>query len=162
MLLEHQRAHVRLVDYDVDDREIEVRKIGGDFLQRLGPGESGHDDRIAALLGEAAQRLLALRGVRHFELDIFDAGFGLELLGPVVGRLVERFVELAAEIIEQRRLRILRHGLEGEGGGGQQAEDDTFHVIHTLSVRFLFLSPDGSARGRRQAWRKIPASPHCG
>ena len=111
-------------------------KIDGDLVQRFRPGKARHDDRIAAVLGEAAQRLFALRGVGDFELDIGDAGLGLEFLGAVERRLVERLVEFAAEIVKQRRLNVGRERRKAQSGGGQKAEDDTFHVIHTLSVVF--------------------------
>ena len=96
-------------------------------------------DRIAAVLGEAAQRLLALGLVGDLEFAIFDAGFGLELLCAVEGRFVERLVEFAAQIVEQCRLHVLRIGREGQRGCGQKAENDTFHLIHTLSVCFYWM-----------------------
>jgi hypothetical protein len=121
------------------------------LVERIGPGEAGHDDRVAAVLGEAAQRLLALRSVGDLELDIFDAGLGLELLGAVIGGLVERLVELAAQVEQQRRL-VLREGRSGIASG-QKAKNDFFHVIHTLSVVVVFPAshpaawPDGCAAG---------------
>ena len=113
-----------------------IREFGRDLLERCGPGEAGHDDRIVAVFGEVAQRLLALRVVLDLEIAIFDAGFGLELLGAVEGRLVEGFVELAAEIVDDRRLDVRGEGRNGHRGCGQKAENDTLHVIHTLSVIF--------------------------
>jgi hypothetical protein len=41
-----------------------------------------------------------------FELDILDAGLGLELLGAAIGGLVEGFVELAAEIEQEAGLDV--------------------------------------------------------
>jgi len=107
-----------------------------------------------AVSPEAAQRLLALRGVRHLELDIGDARLLLELFRPVIGRLVERLVELAAEIVKQRRLDIGGKGRKRHGGCGQKAQNDTFHVIHTLSI-VLFGSV--SVLRRTPPWR-----PACG
>jgi hypothetical protein len=52
------------------------------------------------------------------------------------GSLIEGFVELAAEIIEDGRLDIRGESRKNHCGCGQEAENDTFHVIHTLSVIF--------------------------
>src|SRR4029078_8461032 len=94
------------------------------------------DDRVAAVLGEAAQRLLALRGVGHFELDVGGAGLGLELFGAVIGSLVEGFVELAAKIVEDGRLDIRGESRKNHCGCGQEAENDTFHLLHTTAASF--------------------------
>ena len=141
---------------------LQVREVGGDLVERLRPGEAGHDDRIAAVLGEAAQRLLALRGVGDFELDIFDAGLGLEFFRAVEGRFVERFVELSAEIVEQRRLDVGREGRKAQSGGGQKAKNDTFHVIHTLSVCFLDWMPRAcpDCPAPRGTWQGLSPSAH--
>ena len=137
-------------------------KSVGDLVQRFRPGEAGHDDRVAAVLGEAAQRLFALRVVGDFELAIFDAGFGLELFGAVEGRLVEGFVELAAEIVEHRRLDVLGERRDEKCGCGQEAEDDTFHVIHTLSVVF-YVGTLGMAgpRPSRGTWQGLSTLRSC-
>jgi hypothetical protein len=89
MLVVDDRAHVRLVDDHVDDGEFGVREIGRHLVERLGPREAGHDDRIAAVLGEAAERLLALRRIGDFEVDIGDSGLFREQLGAVIGGFVE-------------------------------------------------------------------------
>ncbi|CDX32277.1 conserved hypothetical protein [Mesorhizobium sp. SOD10] len=150
ILLEYQRADIGQVDGIVDDGEVEVGIFGRDLLQRVLPGKAGHDDRVTAVLGEAAQRLLALRSVGDLEFDIGDAGFLLELLGAVIGGLVEGFVELAAQIVENGRLHIRRESRKNHCGCGQKAKNDTFHVIHTLSVIFPFAPPARPVL--RRAW----------
>jgi hypothetical protein len=97
---------------------------------------SGHDDRVVAVLGEFAQRLLALGVVLDFEVAVFDAALGLEFLRPVESGFVEGFVELAAEIINDRRLDVRGEGRDGHRCSGQKAQYETLHVIHTLSVVF--------------------------
>ena len=79
MLLEHDRLHVRQVDDGVDDGELGLGEFGGDLLERRRPGEAGIDDRREAVLGELAQRLLALRVVLDLEVAVGDAGLLLEL-----------------------------------------------------------------------------------
>ena len=68
MLVEDHRAHVRLVDHHVDDGELGVGELRRHGLHRRAVGEAGDDDRVVALLGEAAQRLLALGVVLQLEL----------------------------------------------------------------------------------------------
>ena len=164
MLLVDDRADVRLVDDHVDDGEFGVREIGGDLLERRRPREAGHDDRVVAVLGELAQRLLALGVVLDFEIAVFDAGFGLELLGAVEGGFVEGFVELAAEIIDDRRLDVRGEGRNGHRCSGQKAQYETLHVIHTLSVVFpLNAAPTAVPIGRSTAYGRsgfLPLRPH--
>ena len=97
---------VRLVNDRVDDGELRVRILGRQLFQRRGPVEADNHDRVVAVTGEAAQRLLALGVVADFELAVFNAGFGLELFRAVEGCFVEGFVELAAEIENERRLDV--------------------------------------------------------
>ena len=134
VLLEGDGTDVRRIDGVVDDLELGVGIVRSHLRERIDEGEAGHDDRVAAVLGEAAQRLLALRGVGNLEIDIVDAGLLLEFLGAVVGGLVEGFVELAAEIVEQRRLDVVGQRREHHRGCSEKPKNDTFHVIHTLSV----------------------------
>ena len=161
LFLEDHRADIRLVDDHVDDGELEIRKFCRDLVQRGRPGEAGHDDRIVAVFGEAAQRLFALRGVLDFELEIVDAGFGLEFLGAVEGGLVEGFVELAAEIVDERRLDVRGEGRNGHRGRGQKAENDTFHVIHTLSVIFPMCAPAPLSPVARRHMAEVLALRSC-
>ena len=118
--LEHHRLHVRLVDHHVDDAEFGVREFVGDLVERGRPGEARHDDRRVAVLGELAQDLLALRLVLDFEIAEVDAGVLLELARAVEDALVEGLVELAAEVIDDRRLDV---GGPGRRGGGQAAAE---------------------------------------
>ena len=71
-------------------------------------GEAGDDDRVVAALGEAAQRLLALGVGLQLELAVLDPGLLLEALGALERGLVERAVELAAEVEDDRRIGVLR------------------------------------------------------
>ena len=64
----------------------------------------GHDDRVVALGGEAAERLLALGVVLQLEVDVSCRRFGLPRFGAVEGGFVEGFVELAAEVIDDGRI----------------------------------------------------------
>ena len=82
-------------------------------------------------LGELAQRLLALGVVLDFELAIFRLRLLLELLGALEGRLVEGFVVLAAEVVDDRRLRGERRG-RAEGQGRRRSDHDTFHLVFLL------------------------------
>ena len=90
---------------------------GRDLLQRGLPGEADGHDRREAVLGELAQDLLALRLVLDLEIAELDPGLLGEPRRAVEHPLVERFVELAAEIVENRRLDSL--GRIGRGGGEQ-------------------------------------------
>ena len=81
-------------------------------VERGAPREAGHHDGVRPLRSEAAEGLLALRVVLQFEVGEGAAGLGLPGLGAVIGRLVEGFVELAAEVID--------HGRVGEGSTGEQ------------------------------------------
>ena len=59
-------------------------------------------------LRHAPQGLVALALVGDLELEIVEAGLGLELLGAVVGGLVERLVELAAHVEDHGRREVRR------------------------------------------------------
>src|SRR5690606_3676705 len=134
----------------VDDGEVGFWELFCHDLERRGPGETGHHDRVATVFGKAAQGLLALCVVGDLELDIFNAGLALELLGTVERSLVEGLVELAAEIKQQTRLYIfLREGTGAHRSRGQKAQNKTLHMIHTLSVALLLLF-DGTPRQARK------------
>ena len=83
LLLEHDRADVRLVDDHVDDGELVSGNSAATFSIAAAHREAGADDRVVAVLGELAQRLLALGVVLDLEIAIFDAGLRLELLGAI-------------------------------------------------------------------------------
>ena len=112
MLLEHDGLDVRQVHHHVDDGEFQFGIFLGDLLDGGGLGEARRDDRRIALVGEVADRLLALGLVGDFELAIGDAGLGLELLGAVEHAFVEGLVELAADVEHDGGLVV-----GGEGGG---------------------------------------------
>ena len=98
---------VGLLDHRIDDHELLVRELGGDGLQRGREGEA-HRDHDVGPLRHAAQRLVALALVGDLELEIADAGLVLELLGAVIGGLVERLVELAAHVEDDGRREVRR------------------------------------------------------
>jgi hypothetical protein len=111
VLLEEDREHVRMrggVDEAVDRHELHVREVGRDGRDRAGHREAGGDDGVEAGLGEAAERLFALGFRRDLDVAVVAAGLGLEALGPVEGGFVERLVELAAQIVDQRRVGVGR------------------------------------------------------
>ena len=124
MLLEHDRLHVRLVDHHVDDAELGVGEFAGDFLERGRPGEADGHDRREAVLGEFAQHLLALRVALDFEIAEIDARFLLEFRRAVEDAFVEGLVELAAEVVDDRRLDVRREG------GGRSQERKTKRRAH--------------------------------
>ena len=86
-----------------------------DLVERRRPGEADRQDRAEAVLGEFAQILLALRVVLDFEIAKIDAGILLELQRAVIDAFVEGFVELAAEVVNDRRLDV-----RGEDGARSQ------------------------------------------
>ena len=97
--------HVRLLDHHVDDRELGVGEVGRDRRSGTSPkAKPVITTGLAPRLGEAAQRLFALGVGLHLELLVGAAGLGLAPLGAVEGGLVERFVELAAEVEDDRRI----------------------------------------------------------
>jgi hypothetical protein len=108
MLLEDDRLHVRQFDDHVDDREFQVRELGRDLLQGGGLREANGDDRRMAIAGEAAQGLLDLGVVGRLEIAEVDIRLLLELLGADEDTLVEGFIELAALVVDDRRLDRLR------------------------------------------------------
>ena len=75
--------------------------------------------------GEPAQRLLALGVVLGLEIAVLDAGLLLELLGAGIDALVEGFVELAAEIVDdgglERRSRPCWAGVPWASAGAADA-----------------------------------------
>ena len=98
---------VGLVDDRVDDRELRCRGTRPRSSRAGSRRRSRPRRRCRAALRHAAQRLLALALVGDLELEIGDAGLLLELLGAVVGGLVERLVELAAHVEDDRGLEVL-------------------------------------------------------
>ena len=130
MFVEHDRFHVRLVHHHVDDGELGVGKVRRDLVQHVAEGEAGHHDGVRARFGQAAQRLFALGLVLHLQLLVGAAGLFRPTLGPVEGGLVERLVELAAQVEDDRRFRRgdARHQGECRSGPGEG-----FHKAHGCS-----------------------------
>ena len=109
-------------------------ELGGDRGQRRGPGEARDDDGRKALLGELADGLLALGVARNLEVAVIAAGFLLVLLGAIIGSLVEGFVELAATVIDQRRISKRRASDKScRSDTGSQSPEVPSEVGHELS-----------------------------
>mmetsp|Transcript_6100 Transcript_6100/g.7497 ORF Transcript_6100/g.7497 Transcript_6100/m.7497 type:complete len:283 (+) Transcript_6100:348-1196(+) len=103
VLVEDNRADVRCINNHVDDDEFGVRIITGNLTQRISKGKACHYDRVSASFCETAQSLLALCFGLQFDFTEALAGFFCPTLRAGKGRLVEGFVELAAEVKDQRR-----------------------------------------------------------
>ena len=152
LLLEHDRLDIRQVDHVVDDAEVGLGIFRGDFLQRGLPGEADGHDRREAVLGELAQDLLPLRLVLDLEIAELDAGLLREPRCAVEHALVERFVELAAKIIENRGLDsvgcIGRDGSEKTSGENRRRhERDASEHILTSHWRERLPSPQRELTG---------------
>jgi hypothetical protein len=80
------------------------------------------DDRAGATLRKSQRGLLALRRVLDLELEVRLAGVFLPALGAVERGLIERLVELAAELVDDGRLRLRQCADEQscKDGGGLQ------------------------------------------
>ena len=106
--LNSDRLHVRQVDDRVDDRELGLRVALRDLLERGGEAKptatTTSAPRLRTMRSIACSRWASLR---HLELEVGHAGLLLELLGAVVGGLVERLVELAAHVEDDRGLEVL-------------------------------------------------------
>src|SRR5277367_1802340 len=145
MLLEYDRLDIGKVDDVIDDAEFRVGIFRRDLLQRGLPGEADGHDRREAILGELAQDLLALRLVLDLEIAEIDAGLLLKLCRAVEDTLVERFVELAAKIIENGGLDfcgVSRGGGEKTSGKSRRRhEPDATEHIQTSVWRERLPSP---------------------
>jgi hypothetical protein len=159
MLVEDHRLHVRRIDHHVDDGELGVGKVGGHLGQHVAEGKAGHHDGVGARLGQTAQRLFALRFVLHLQLLVGAAGFLGPTLGAVEGGLVERLVELAAQVEDDGGFCQRGAGHQGQGG---RRPAQRFHQRHGYLSRLIrhsaALSAGGSGRGRflRQIRREGP------
>src|SRR5579863_2712647 len=153
MLLEHDRLDVGQVDDVVDNAEIRLGVFGGNLLQRGLPGEADGHDRGKAVFGELAQDLLALRLVLDLEIPKFDAGLLGEAGRAVENALVERFVELAAKVIDDGRLDLGRVGGErGEQSAANRGGEETGHAYgHCI--------PPGRGQRRNSARPKSSTKP---
>ena len=136
---------------------LSVGEFLGDLLERVRPGEADGDDRVEALAGEVAERLFALGVVLDLEVAIGDAGLLLELLGAVEGRLVERLVELAADVVDDRRLRQRARAAVPRARAA--AAPITIRFIGFPALLWLHeQSPAGTPyRPGRPAWGEHPA-----
>jgi hypothetical protein len=107
--------HIRLVDDSVDDDEPGLGKAVGDGLDCGALIKADGDDDRRAAPDQGRQCLDALAVVVDLDFVIGDAGFRLEPLGAVVGRLVEGFVELRTLRIDDRRGGLVRGGRRRDG-----------------------------------------------
>ena len=147
MLLEDEGLDVRLVDHHVDDGELGVRELGGDFLYCGTHVEADGDDGAVATAGQTTQALLALGFVLGFELLDLDA-FVLVVDFDAVAEhgFVEGLVEFACGVIDDGGLGgcLGGQGSEGEGGHGGQLEHfshdrilDCYVRVHNLSWQVI-------------------------
>jgi len=92
--------------YAVDQHEAHVREFTGDFLHGLGLRETDGGDHVDLLARQAAHHLLGLGIAIGLDFEHFDAGLFGEALQAFESRLVERFVEFAARIVDHAELRL--------------------------------------------------------
>ena len=133
---ENYRAHVWCVDNHVDDLELCVWIVASHFFKRCCEREASHDDRVVAVLSKAAQRLLAL----CVGLKLYFVEGAASLIRPTLcaseGRFVERFVELAAKVENDRR--ISKCYARGKGQCSRRAKH-FMHKGHKVSLPGLWL-----------------------
>ncbi len=153
MLVEHNRAHVGLIHHHVDDHERGFGIIRGDFIQNVSKRETGHHDRVRPGFGQTTQRLFALGFRLHLDFAIRPAGFLNPTLRAVIGRFVEGFVELAAQIEDQGRIGACGAGTQCDSGSGTKQFG---HHGHLLGISLMFLvcrGPFPPPHTRRQSSR---------
>src|ERR1700722_601809 len=162
MFLEHDRLDIGQVDDVIDDAEFRLGIFRRDLRQRGLPGEADGHDRREAVLGKLAQDLLALRLVLDLKITEIDAGFLLELCRAVEHAFVERFVELAAKIIENGGLnrvgRIGRDGGEKTSGKSRRRHkrDATEHILTSVwRERLPSPRPEKLTGGWRRSARNL-------
>ena len=135
--------------------------VSGNSLATFSSGvekrEADRDHDVGAALGHAPQRLIALGLVGDLELEIVDAGLVLEPLGTGVGGLVERLVELAAHVEDDRRGELRRGGDAGDqhGRGGEGGEQAPSHPspLKQVVVATSLGQTLGIATAFAAAWR---------
>ena len=108
MFVEDNGLHVGQIHHHVNDGELEVRIFLRHFLDSRCLGEARRNDGRVALVGKVADGLLALGLVGDLKFAIGHARVGLEFLRAIVHGLVERLVELAANVEHDGRLVIRR------------------------------------------------------
>jgi len=74
VLFEDHRANVWQINDHVDDSKLGVWEFRSHFLQCFRMGETDNDDRVVALLSEAAHRLLTLGVILNFEIAVSSTG----------------------------------------------------------------------------------------
>ena len=99
MLLEQYGAHVRQIDGIVDDYELGVRVIRSNFGQSDRECETGHDDGIVSGFRKRSHGLFTLRLRLEFNVSVASTRFRFPSFCAYVGVFVERFVELATQIV---------------------------------------------------------------
>ena len=129
LFAEVDRLDVRQIHGAVDDRELHVREFLSRGLDGGGLGEANGDDDLGAALRKAGHRLFALGGVGDLKLADLDAGFLFESDRTVTGRLIERLVELAAHVVNDRGREIGRENGRREHHGRDEDGDEAgqFH-----------------------------------
>src|SRR5262249_43030688 len=97
-------------------------KFGSARLDRRREAEAVGDDHGGTAAQQAAQPDLALGRARDLDLAVGDTGLVAEPVGAAHRRLVERFVELAADVVDDRRDDVLPAVLAGARAGRRDAE----------------------------------------
>src|SRR6478735_1610962 len=136
MFVENRRLYVGFLDNRIDDGELDLGKLVGDFFQSRFLAEPDSHDRAVSLAREPTQGLLTLCVVLRFEIAVIRARILLELFSAHMDAFVEGFVELAPEVVHDRGLESV---LRENGGGGEgearecEAESGSFHRQFSLS-----------------------------
>ena len=128
-------AGAHALDHRTGDREHRVEVglddrlpfLEGHLVERAVAGDAGivHQDVDGTELGlDGLDAGLAGSKIADVELEDGNAGLGLELLGAVVGRLVEGFVELAAHVEDDGRLEVLSRGATHAGQKCQRCRSE--------------------------------------
>jgi hypothetical protein len=132
------------------------------FFRRVSWLKPDREDRAEAVAGEAAQGLLALGVVLGLEVAVLGAGLLLEPLGAGEDALVEGFVELAAEIVDdgglhgRPLLRERRGRGEGEARQGQSEPGDAHRQSFPCGEVAGSGGPVARDDGMGRPWRQAP------
>ena len=136
MLLEHGRLHIGLFHHRVDDGELGLGELVGNLLERGFLAETDGHDRAVSLAREPAQGLLPLRIVLRLEIAVIRTRLLLVLLSARMDAFIEGFVELASEVVDDRRLESVLREDGGRGDGEareREGEAGGFHRQCSLS-----------------------------
>ncbi len=123
----------------INDREAQRRMRACHFLDARRLRKTDADDRARPALRKSQSRLLALRRVLDLELEVRLAAAFLPALGAVECGLVERLVELAAELVDDGGLRLRERA--GEQGRDYSDGSQKLALNCTPKVRGSLMKP---------------------